>query len=131
MRKAFITALAILLTTALVRGQETEQAQDTTGFIYCQIVGTSKPLSSKLIIQIDYGQEQSLWTARQRVVVDEETGKIKSFNSMVDALNYMGSMGWEFVQAYALTMGSTNVYHFLLRRAKAGENYIPETFKRN
>lgn len=38
------------------------------------------------------------------------------FNSMIDALNYMGTQGWEFVQAYAITMGNTNVYHFLMKR---------------
>ena len=46
--------------------------------------------------------------------MDESTGKPKVFNSMVDALNYMGSMGWNFEQAYVITMGNQNVYHFLL-----------------
>lgn len=35
---------------------------------------------------------------------------------MVDALNYMGNQGWEFVQAYTITMGNQNVYHYLLKR---------------
>ena len=46
-------------------------------------------------------------------MVDEEGKKIK-FNSMIDALNYMGKFGWDFEQAYAVSMGNTNVYHFLL-----------------
>ncbi len=35
---------------------------------------------------------------------------------MIDALNYMGKFGWDFEQAYAVSMGNTNVYHFLLSR---------------
>jgi hypothetical protein len=38
---------------------------------------------------------------------------------MVDALNYMGELGWEFVQAYVITMdmglSKQNVYHYLLK----------------
>jgi hypothetical protein len=37
---------------------------------------------------------------------------------MVDALNYMGSDQWEFVQAYIVTTGQQNVYHWLLKKRK-------------
>ena len=47
-------------------------------------------------------------------------GKVQEFNSMVDAMNYMGTLGWEFEQAYVVTMGSgagaSNVYHWLLSK---------------
>jgi hypothetical protein len=34
------------------------------------------------------------------------------FNSIIDALNFMTKDGWEFVQAYAFSVGqSGNVYH--------------------
>ncbi len=36
---------------------------------------------------------------------------------MIDALNFMTKDGWEFVQAYAFSVGqSGNVYHYLLKR---------------
>lgn len=40
---------------------------------------------------------------------------------MVDAMNYMGALGWEFQQAYVITVpggfgGNQNVYHWLLRK---------------
>ena len=38
------------------------------------------------------------------------------FNSMVDAMNYMGRIGWEFTQAYVITIGKQNVYHWLLKK---------------
>ena len=43
-------------------------------------------------------------------------GSNKDFNSMVDAMNYMGALGWNFEQAYAVTIGQQNVYHWLLRK---------------
>ena len=49
---------------------------------------------------------------------------VKKFNSMVDAMNWMGSMGWEFVQAYVVTVGNQNVYHWLLK--KNLKNMSPE-----
>ena len=51
-------------------------------------------------------------------MIDEQTGKVQTFNSMVDALNYMGNDGWEFVQAYIVTVGQSNVYHWLLKKQK-------------
>jgi hypothetical protein len=37
---------------------------------------------------------------------------------MIDALNFMSKNGFEFVNAYAITMGNQNVYHYLLRNLK-------------
>lgn len=48
----------------------------------------------------------------------EQKVKNKSFNSMVDGMNYMGKDGWEFVQAYVVTLGNQNVYHWLLKKTK-------------
>ncbi len=35
---------------------------------------------------------------------------------MIDALNYMGEQGWEFVQAYIVTIDQQNVYHWMLKK---------------
>ena len=73
-------------------------------------------MTAKVKIDVDFGQEVSIWNQHSKRVIKDETGKEIKFNSMMDALNYMGTQGWEFVQAYAITMGNTNVYHFLMRR---------------
>lgn len=52
----------------------------------------------------------------------DENGKNIEFNSMVDAMNYFGKQGWEFVQAYAVTMGNQNVYHWLLKKKYLKKN---------
>ena len=83
--------------------------------VYCLIVGLGKFLSTDVTVEIDYGQEQSFWRPDK---LEDEKGKARIFNSMIDALNYMNSKGWKFVDAYSITTGQQNVYHWLLKREK-------------
>lgn len=97
-------------------------------WVYCQIVGTQKFLNpNKLTVEIDYGQKRKWWSDNRRIRDDE--GDVKEFNSMIDALNYMGTRGWQFVQAYTVTLGSSNVYHWLLRADARSPIFIPDTKK--
>jgi hypothetical protein len=95
----------------------------TSEYTYSEIVGTEKLLSKKVTVEIDFGQKTTLnffGTTKGLKYIDPATGKPVVFNSMVDAMNFMGKNGWEFIQAFAVTEGSgglaQNVYHFLLKR---------------
>lgn len=90
-------------------------------FIYCEMVGTEKGVAknllgvgnSKLTVELDFGNKQGDFINNNLV---DENGKSMKFNSMVDAMNWMGSKGWEFCQAY--TVGDAKdgyVYHWLLK----------------
>ena len=60
-----------------------------------------------------------LFSANDSRVRDEQTGKVKAFNSMVDALNAMGKDGWEFVQTYTVGDAQSGyVYHWLLKQKR-------------
>jgi len=83
---------------------------------YIQIVGTSKLFNNQVTIQIDFGQENKVFSDNTRI--KDENGKPVSFNSMIDALNFMSHNGYDFVEAYALTIGNQNVYHYLLRKSE-------------
>lgn len=87
---------------------------------YIQIVGTSKLLSTKLTIEIDFGQANKIFSGNDTQLKDSD-GKRIVFNSMIDALNFMSSNGYEFVQAYVITVANQNVYHYLMRRIKVSE----------
>jgi len=87
---------------------------DSNEVIYCQIVGTSKWRSNKVMVEIDFGQYKP--KGRGSMLVDEETGQPIMFNSMIDALNYMGKFGWEYVQAYTIGENGYYVYHYLLKK---------------
>jgi len=84
---------------------------------YVQIVGTSKLFSNKLTIEIDFGQENKIFSDKDTRVRDAN-GKNMVFNSMIDALNFMTKNGYGFVQAYAFNVSNQNVYHYLLRKNK-------------
>lgn len=87
---------------------------------YIQIVGVSKLLSSKVNITVDFGQRVKAFGGMKQVQLKDENGEKIEFNSMVDALNFFTKYGFEFVTAYALSVGdSQDVYHFLLRKKKA------------
>lgn len=108
MKKILISICAILV-GLVCYGQEK---------VYCEIVGTMKILSGKVSVSVDFGQQS--YFKDNRLV--DENGDIMTFNSMVDAMNYMSTLGWEFEQAYVVTMGAgntaSNVYHWLLSKYK-------------
>ncbi|HNZ43860.1 MAG TPA: hypothetical protein PKN41_11010 [Bacteroidales bacterium] len=90
--------------------------QDTIKYYYIMIVGTRKFLSTNVTIEIDYGQDRNFFSDQR--LKDVKTGKPIVFNSMIDALNYFGNLGWEFVQAFAITTNDQNVYHFLMKKPR-------------
>ena len=81
--------------------------------IYCEAVFYKKDffgLSRKVRMEVDYGQEQKLTT--NRFLVRKSTGQSFIFNSCIDALNYMGTLGWEL--EFVFPVG--NVYRFLFSK---------------
>jgi hypothetical protein len=85
---------------------------------YARIVGTSKFMSAKVTIQIDFGQDRTFFSQQKDTRLTDGNGKSIIFTSMIDALNFMDKHGYEFLQAYAITVGSQNVYHYLLRKKR-------------
>ena len=90
--------------------------------IYCELIGVQGLFTKKFNISVDFGQESKLFS--NEALVDEK-GKAISFNTMVDAMNYMSKHGWEFEQAYIVTIGSdssaSHYYHWVLSKV-IGEN---------
>ncbi len=80
---------------------------------YCEVLGASGAFSSKVTITIDYGDAKSVWKDNR---VKNEDGSVKKFNSMIDALNYMGAEGWKLVNAFPVTSGNQNVYHYVFKK---------------
>jgi len=90
-------------------------AQDTTRVEqYCRLVAMNKMFSAKVNIDVDFGDERKFFSDNR--MRDEETGKLKKFNTVVDALNYMGSQGWILVNAFPVQEGSSYQYHYYFRK---------------
>ncbi|MBN8789756.1 MAG: hypothetical protein J0I84_21965 [Terrimonas sp.] len=85
---------------------------------YIQIIGTSKPFSKGVSIQIDFGQKTKFFSTGKETVLKDKDGKIMDFNSMIDALNFMAKNGFEFVNAFAIAVSNQNVYHYLMKNIK-------------
>lgn len=87
--------------------------QDEYQTVFCQIVATQKLFSTKVSIAVDYGESRKFFQDNR---LRDETGKVQTFNSVVDALNYMGTDGWSLAQAYVVTISNQNVYHYLMTK---------------
>lgn len=91
---------------------------DSIDVEYVRIVGTSKLLSNKVSIELEFGQYKKFFGYTETRVVDN-TGKKVDFNSIIDALNFMYNHGYEYLNAYAITINNQNVYHYLMKRKKS------------
>lgn len=67
---------------------------------YCKVVATGRLLSNKVTIDIDYGEERSIWKDNR---VKDDNGKLKKFNTVIDAINYLGKSGWKLVNAFPVS----------------------------
>ena len=108
MKKLFIISLVLFSTPsafAQVNASKVEQ--------YCQIIATPRLFSNRVTIDIDFGEEKSIWRDNRLTTYD---GKLRKFNTVIDALNYMGKDGWIFINAYPVSIGQTVIYHFAFKK---------------
>lgn len=106
MKKVFFF-LFLLAAAAGVQAQKLEQ--------YCEMTAQAKLFSRKVTIDIDNGEERK-WISFKDTRVKDELGKVKSFNSLVDAMNFLGRAGWKLVNAFLVTESSQNIYHYVFKR---------------
>ena len=105
-----ILLFVILITTTTRFAQETKE-------VYCHVspgMGTSW-FGNDCTISVDFGQAKKI--TQPQIVVDE-MGEPIVFNSIIDALNWMSSLGWRFKQAFTITdpLSKDNIYHYLLAK---------------
>lgn len=94
--------------------------------VFCELLGINKNvlgIGDKISVQIDFGDEKNFWGNDGRDILVDEDGKDIKFNSMVDAMNFMGERGWKFEDSYVVTIAKQNVIHWLLsKKIKLGED---------
>lgn len=117
----------LVLVTLLTLFSLMNYAQEPVKFDYCEIVGTGRFLSNKVTVEIDFGQETKFFSDNR---YKDQNGKNVVFNSMVDAMNFMGKQGWEFVQAYVVSVNDNSaVYHYVLKKKSVVKTEPEETEK--
>ena len=71
-------------------------------------------LSNKVAVDIDYGEERK---RLKENYVKEENGKSKKFNTVIDALYYLGKNDWHLVNAFPFTTKSGPIdYHYVFKK---------------
>ena len=92
---------------------------EVKGLEFVQIVGKGKLFNDDINIKIDYGQQRSLFKPKKMNLQDKD-GKKLNFQSIIHAMNFMNSNGWEYIDSHIITLegfgGNQNVYHFLFKR---------------
>ena len=104
MKKIIIVVFFTFASKALFAQVDTTKIEQ-----YCQIIATPRLFSNKVTIDIDFGEQKSLWADTRLRSFD---GKLKKFNTIIDALNFMGKEGWVFINAYPVRNGSSDICHY-------------------
>jgi hypothetical protein len=86
---------------------------------YCILRISGIVFSNKISIDADFGQERK--PLRDNRMRDEETKKLKKFNSEADALNYMGQLGWKMVNAFPYITDKSSCTQYVFKKIIAKE----------
>ena len=100
-----IIIIAVIL---LSSGQLFAQTDSTKIEQYCRVIVSPRLFSEKVTIELDLGEEKSIWHDERLRTME---GRLRKFNTVVDAMNYMGKEGWKFLNAYPVRMGNSERYH--------------------
>lgn len=104
MKKSILLAIVLLISFHLFSQTDTTKVEQ-----YCEVIATPRLLSNKVTLEVNYGEEKSYWRDTR---LKNDDGKLKKFNTIIDALNYMGKQGWIFVNAYPVKIGDVVIYHY-------------------
>ena len=106
----FLLIIGIAVLTSFVSNAQADTSKIEQ---YCQIIATPRLFSNKVTIDIDFGEQKSFWRDTRLKTYD---GKIKKFNTIIDAMNYMSKDGWVFINAYPVRIGESERYHFAFKK---------------
>ena len=108
--KQIISTFLLLLSSLTVSAQRVA---------YCQLLASNLWGGRNLYITLDLGEYG------YGSIIDNE-GNAKKFHGVVDALNYMASLGWCVKEQYPLTINKKQVQHFLLEKPITDSSQILE-----
>ena len=96
--------------------------ENNTIEVFCDLISTKKFLGTKETININYGTRDSLW--QDEKIYTLIASELKKYNSIVDALNYMGNEGWKTISSYSTSHNSYIVEHFILKKEIQKQNTL-------
>lgn len=82
--------------------------------VFCDLISKKKFLGTEETIMINYGTRDSLWIDEKIYTLISKD--IKKYNSIIDALNYMGNEGWKTINTYSTSQNSHTIEHYILKK---------------
>jgi len=82
--------------------------------VFCDLISRKKFLGTDESIMINYGNRDSLWIDEKIYTLMSE--ELKKYNSIIDALNYMGNEGWKTINSYSSSKESYTIEHYILKK---------------
>ena len=73
-----------------------------------------KFLGTEEVITVNYGDRDSLWIDKK--IYTLMSNDLKKYNSIINALNYMGNEGWETLRSYSTSHNSYTIEHYILKK---------------
>lgn len=84
---------------------------------YIELVGSSKLLKPlKVTLRVDYGQFGTYKEMMSSGGLLNDDGSLFSVNGMMGAVNLFAANGWELHSTMLLTVGTSNVYHYIMKK---------------
>jgi len=127
------TVYFLLITTLCFSYTAFTQSDTSRVEQYCEVVALGKLFSNKITIDIDFGEGRGFWIFKDTRIKDEITGKIKKFKSTVDALNYLGGIGWTLLNAFPIAdnagFWNQNGYHFYFKKSFLKSELVENTIE--
>ena len=122
MKKLIISLLVLCPLIAWAQNQVVTDSVPPMKTVFAELLGYNTNvlgIGKNAKVEVDFGGESWGWKGNDgRDLLVDENGKDIKFNSMVDAMNYMGERGWTFEAAYVVTVAGQNVIHWLMSNEK-------------
>ena len=84
---------------------------------YIEIQGFATFNSNKITIQIDFGQGINPWKRKESQIKDEND-KLVMFHSMIDAMNFLDKLGYEFIDSYIIHDEDSHSFYYLMKKKR-------------
>ena len=95
-----MTCTLLALSPAVLSQESKARNYDNQSEEYLAISAVGKAFSTKWKVEVDFGQAFE-WSVKNKDLLRDAKGQVISFNSPVDALNFLNSQGWNLVTASA------------------------------
>lgn len=116
MKKAFLI-LAFTCFYFVLEAQEPQIVADTSTYAYCELTCMPKGIG-KTAAYVDFGGNQKYIKDPAYEFLIMKDGKFATVESMLSALNFMGSKGWQYVDSFNRSLMGAQGETYLLRKRR-------------